>query len=87
MTLGPGIPQLLASRLAPRQAHRHLLREHQRVQSRPILNGLHHEYRLARRAAYLQGERPTCKESGLMVYSMLTLTASGRDTKEPGRTR
>jgi transposase InsO family protein len=51
MSLGPGIPQLLTSRPAPRQTHRHLLPEHQRVQSRPILNGLHHEYGLEKRAA------------------------------------
>jgi putative transposase len=51
MSLGLGIPQLLASRPAPRQTHRHLLPEHQRVQSRPILNGLHHEYGLEKRAA------------------------------------
>jgi transposase InsO family protein len=51
MSLGPGIPQLLASRPAPRQTHRHLILEHQRVQSRPILNCLHHEYWLERRAA------------------------------------
>jgi transposase InsO family protein len=51
MSLGPGIPQLLALRPAPRQTHRHLLPEHQRVQSRPILNGLHHEYLIDRKAA------------------------------------
>jgi transposase InsO family protein len=51
MSLGPGIPQLLALRPAPRQTHRHLLPEHQRVQSRPILNGLHHEYLIDRKVA------------------------------------
>ncbi len=51
MSLGPGIPQPPASLPAPGQTHRHRLLGHQRVGSRPILGGLHHEYRLEGRAA------------------------------------
>ena len=51
MSLGAGSPQLPASLLAPRQPHRHRLLGPQRVRSRPILGGLHHEYRLEGRAA------------------------------------
>jgi putative transposase len=51
MSLGPGIPQPPASLPAIRQPHRHRLLGHQRVRSRPILGGLHHEYRLEGRAA------------------------------------
>jgi transposase InsO family protein len=51
MSLGPGIPQLPASLPAIRQPHRHRFLGHQRVRSRRILGGLHHEYRLEGRAA------------------------------------
>jgi putative transposase len=46
MSLGPGIPQPPASLPVPRQAHRHRLPEHLRVQAHPILGGLHHDYQL-----------------------------------------
>jgi transposase InsO family protein len=46
MYLGPGIPQPPASLPRPRQAHRHRLPEHLRVQARPILGGLHHDYQV-----------------------------------------
>jgi len=51
MALGPGIPQPPTSVAALRPTPRHLLPHHQRVQSRPILNGLHHEYELEEKAA------------------------------------
>src|SRR5574341_907390 len=46
MALGPGIPQPPTSLPVPLQVHRHRLPEHLRVVTRPILGGLHHEYRL-----------------------------------------
>jgi transposase InsO family protein len=46
MSLGPGIPHPPESLPAPRQVKRHRLPEHQRVRSRPILSGLHHDYEL-----------------------------------------
>jgi transposase InsO family protein len=52
MSLGPGIPQPLASIPAQRQPHRHLLPQHQRVRSHSILNGLHHEYEHEEKAAW-----------------------------------
>jgi transposase InsO family protein len=52
MSLGPGIPQPSVSSLpVPLQAHRHRIPEHLRVMTRPILGGLHHEYRLEEQAA------------------------------------
>jgi transposase InsO family protein len=46
MALGPGIPQPLAALPAPLQAQRHRLPAHCRMVVRPILGGLHHDYRL-----------------------------------------
>jgi putative transposase len=51
MSLGPGIPQPPASLPVHRQVNRHRLPAHLRVVSRPILGGLHHEYRLEAKAA------------------------------------
>jgi putative transposase len=51
MSLGLGIPPWPASLPVHRQVHRHRLPAHLRVVSRPILGGLHHEYRLEARAA------------------------------------
>ncbi len=50
-SLGPGIPQPRALLSLRRQAYRHQLPSGQRVISRPVLSGLHHEYGLAKRAA------------------------------------
>jgi transposase InsO family protein len=51
MSLGPGIPQPPSSLPVPLHAHRHRLPEHLHVVARPILGGLHHEYRLESKAA------------------------------------
>ena len=51
MALGPGIPQLSVSLPVPLQAHRHRMPGPLRVMTRPILGGLHHEYRLEEQAA------------------------------------
>jgi transposase InsO family protein len=51
MSLGPGIPQPPAALSVARHIHRHRLPEHLRVVRRPILGGLHHEYRLDAKAA------------------------------------
>ncbi|HEY5871280.1 MAG TPA: integrase core domain-containing protein [Candidatus Tectomicrobia bacterium] len=51
MSLGPGIPEPILALPVALQAQRHGLPSGQGVVSRPILNGLHHDYRLAKRAA------------------------------------
>lgn len=51
MSLGPGIPQPTSPLPVPLQAHRHRLPEHLRVGACPILAGLHHDYRLEKKAA------------------------------------
>jgi putative transposase len=51
MALGPGIPQPPPYVPAPPHAHRHRLPAHLRVANRPILGGLHHEYRFKEKAA------------------------------------
>jgi transposase InsO family protein len=51
MSLGPGIPQPPALLPVPMQNHRHRLPPSLRVGARPILGGLHHEYRLEQQVA------------------------------------
>jgi hypothetical protein len=51
MALGPGIPQSLAALPVPLQEQRHRWPAHCRVVARPILVGLHHEYRLEEQVA------------------------------------
>jgi putative transposase len=51
MALGPGISQPPAALPVPRQTHRHRIPEPLFVVSRPILGGLHDEYRLRDKAA------------------------------------
>jgi transposase InsO family protein len=51
LSLGPGIPQPLRALPVALEAQRHWLPSSQDVVSRPILNGLHHDYRLEKWAA------------------------------------
>jgi putative transposase len=51
MSLGPGIPQPSVSVPVPLPQHRHGLAALHLVVSRPVLGGLHHEYRLKQKAA------------------------------------
>jgi len=51
MALGPGIPQPPISLPVPVYPHRHRLPDHLCVAIRPILGGLHHEYRLDEKVA------------------------------------
>ena len=51
MSLGPGIPRPRRTLPVPRQAHRHRIPTRQRVVARPVIGGLHHEYRLEQKAA------------------------------------
>jgi transposase InsO family protein len=47
MSLGPGIPQPPVQLPTPLQCQRHRIPQEERVVSRPILGGLHHDYRLS----------------------------------------
>jgi len=51
MSLGPGIPRSLSPFPMSRLPHRHRIAAGQRVVSRPVIGGLHHEYGLEKRAA------------------------------------
>jgi putative transposase len=48
--LDPGIPEALQSEF-PASGHRHKLPTDYRVKSTPVLDGLHHKYRLEKEAA------------------------------------
>jgi transposase InsO family protein len=51
MSLGPGIPQPPLQLPVPLQDYRHGIPNHLRVVARPVLSGLHHDYRLQEKAA------------------------------------
>ena len=51
MSLGPGIPRPKRTLPVPRQVHRHRMPTGQRMATRPILGGLHHDYKLENQAA------------------------------------
>jgi transposase InsO family protein len=51
MSLGPGIPQPMNDLPARRQSQRHRMARGQHVVTRSVLGGLHHDYRLEKRAA------------------------------------
>jgi transposase InsO family protein len=51
MSLGPGIPQPPVQLPTPLQCQRHRISQDECVVSRPILGGLHHDYRLETQAA------------------------------------
>jgi hypothetical protein len=51
MALGPGIPQPPPPLPVPLQAHCHRLPEHLRAVTHALLGGLHHDYRLEKKAA------------------------------------
>jgi transposase InsO family protein len=50
-SLGPGLPEPANGLPVPRQKQRHQIPVGYRVSARPILGGLHHEYRLEKMAA------------------------------------
>jgi len=50
-SLGPGLPEPGDGLPVPLQTQRHQISEGYRVRARPILGGLHHEYRLEKTAA------------------------------------
>jgi putative transposase len=50
-SLGPGLPEPGDDLPVPRQQQRHQIPKGYRVSAKPILGGLHHEYRLEKIAA------------------------------------